>query len=499
MNENIIFDKGLSAKDITQIIVSLEQKSPKILKMIEADKYFAIHNTEIEKKKCVYYDRNEKEHTNPNASNAKIPSTFLRNLVEEKQNYSLGKAFVFSIKKDDKEVDKNDPYYKAWLTFLEDILYKFVFFSAGNAVNHGISWAYPWIDSEGNLKINDMPAQFIYPIWKDKEHTELDRLVYYYIQTKYASQNPTKIEYAEYWSDEEKHVFDVTDGYKEVLNVEGEETPIFNHMIRTDENGNKEGVSWGKVPFIAFKATQDEKTQLEFIKDLIDNYDKVLSKAVDGTEDAFEPLLVFKGISPSIDDLLEARELAKMTKTISLDPDGDAHYIQPTLDIKSDLDVKETLRKAIIYSGYGVDFDDARFNGNPNEMVIKCLFQRIDTYTDGFERHFQDFMDNLKYFFDKWYEWKNGAIDFEHYTIFVKFDRSMLINKSSMIQDVVNLQNTGISRKTLLEYNPIVTDVDMELKRIEEQHEEDKKMEADDMFNFNQPDKNKPPKKEEKK
>ena len=495
MNENIVFSDELSAKEIAQIIVDLEKDSDRVQKMQVADKYYDIKNPVIFLKKRVYYDKDRKEYDNPSASNVRIPSTFLRTLVEEKRDYALGKTFVMSIKKGDEEVEKTDKYYEAWFKFLENKLYEFSSNLATQSVNHGIGWAYLWIDDEGNLRIEDMPGDSVYPIWKDRNHTEIDRLVYYYKKTKYESQNPKETEYAEYWTDKERHLFNISDAYNE---VKDEDNPDSTHMVTEDFDGKKEGVSWEKVPFIAFKATDDEKPQLDFIKEAIDSYDRVFSTSVDGVEDALEPLLVFKGISPSIDDLIEARNIAKMTKTISVDPDGDASFIQPTLDVQSDMTVKEQLRKSIIYSGYGVDFDDVRF-GNPNEMTIKCLFQRIDTYTDGLERHFQNFINDLKYFFDKWYGWQNNvdSKSLNEYSVFVKFDRSMMMNKSGLIDDVVKMADKGVvSRRTLLEYNPAVVDVDMELERIKTEKEEamkeaeqKAKLEQDSMFNFNQPNK----------
>lgn len=496
MNENIVFSDELTPKEVTQIIVSDEKDSKRVQKMRTADKYFAIENSVILKKRRTYYDKDRKEYDNPSASNVKIPSTFLRTLVEEKRDYALGKAFVFSVKKDDKEVKVGDAYYDAWFDFLEKTLYEFVSILAIQSINHGIGWAYLWIDDNGNFRIDDMPGDSVYPIWKDRNHTKIDRLVYDYIKREYKSTNPNDIEYAEYWTEEERHLFNVSDGYAE--EEIDENNPNSAHMIKVGEDDVVEGISWDRVPFIAFKATDDEKPQLDFIKEAVDSYDMVFSNSVDGVEDALEPLLIFKGISPGIEDLIQAREIAKMTKTISVDPDGDASFIQPNLDVNSDMTVKEQLRKSIIYSGYGVDFDDVRF-GNPNEMTIKCLFQRIDTYTDGLERHFQDFINDLKYFFDRWYGWQNGIAPetLEEYSVFVKFDRSMMMNESSKIDSVVKMADKGVvSKRTLLEYNPVVVDADMELERIEAERkeamklaEEQAKREQDSMFNFNQPDK----------
>ena len=106
------------------------------------------------------------------------------------------------------------------------------------------------------------------------------------------------------------------------------------------------------------------------------------------------------------------------------------------------------------------------------------MYQNLDTYTDGLERHFQNFINELKYFFDKWYEFTNkGSFEeVQNYTIGIKLDRSMMINESSLIDDTVKLAGTGISQKTLLEHNPIVDDVELELDRIKEQQEQQQEL-----------------------
>jgi hypothetical protein len=60
----------------------------------------------------------------------------------------------------------------------------------------------------------------------------------------------------------------------------------------------------------------------------------------------------------------------------------------------------------------------------------------------------------------------------------------MMINQSAQIADTVQLMNTGVSKKTIMEFNPVVQDVEMEMARIEE---EKKAQEAENsLFNFPQ-------------
>lgn len=480
--ENITFSKGLSAGEITQIIVNKYRDSPAVKDMRTADKYFSVHNELIEKKSRVYYDKDRNAIENPKASNVKVKSNFLRMLVQQKQDYGFAKTFILKLSdEEENEIElKDNDYGKEWKKFLDKSLFKIAYVLAGQAVNHGLAWGYAWIDESGELRLKDVQGELIYPIWKDRQHTELDRLVYNYKTEKYDGLNPTINEYAEYWTKNERRLFDVNNAYAEEADEEKREAE-HSHF-----GENKKGISsWGRIPFICFKATDDEKTLLSFIKEQIDAYDVLDSKSVDGLVDDLEPLLVLKAISPQVGDLIEARELAKMTRTISVDSDGDAHYIQAQTPIDSHSKEKESLRRDIIKFGYGIDYEDARFGGNPNQLVIKSLYQNLDTYTDGLERHFQDFINDLKYFFDKWYEFtdKGSFEECQKYKLLVKLDRSMMINQSAQIEDTVKLAQTGVSQKTLLEHNPVVQDVELEQERIEE---ENKKKSENDLFNFSQ-------------
>ena len=475
MNEITIFNDDLSSAEITQIIVNENKLSDKSKIVKSADNYFNCHNEEIENKTRTYYDKDGKPHENPNASNAKIPANFYRMLVQQKQDYGFAKSFVFKLSdENEKDVDvKENDYGKEWEKFLKKTLYKFAYFSSEKAINHGLTWCYVWIDDDGELQLKNVSAKYIYPIWKDNEHTKLDKLVYNYQVKQYKSLNPTITEYAEYWTDKERIIFD-TSNYEDVTDVKNEMGEVIHsHMLQ----GN-EGISWDKIPFVPFKGTNDEKSMLEFIKEYIDNYDELSSKSVDGLNDDLDPLLVFKGISPDVSDLLEAREIAKMTRTISLDTDGDAHYIQAQTNIDAYNSTLARLKRDLINFGYGIDYEDVRFGGNPNQLVIKSLYQNLDTYTDGLERHFQNFINELKYFFDKWYEFTNrGSFEeVQKYTIGIKLDRSMMINESSLIDDTVKLAGTGISQRTLLENNPIVDDVELELERIKVQQKEQQEL-----------------------
>lgn len=488
MKDIRVFSSELDPAIICRTIVDNAEISPEYGEMRTAQAYFEGHNLTIEKKVRDYVDAQGKAHTNPSATNTRLASSFLRTLVQQKQDYAFAKTFILKLcTMDGEEIDTSSAeglakdYFDAWNKLTREQLHRLSYKMTGTAVNKGIDWCYVWIDPNGELKLVETDPEQIYPVWKDVLHTELSNLVNSYRVLYYETPSYNEKRYAEYWTDTERILFDITGAYTKVLDmVDINGLPVTSHMLRDGLP-----VSWGRIPFIPFKGTDDEKPLLTFIRSYIDTYDMIASKASDGLQDDIDPLLIFKGISAEVSHLAEAREIAKSTRTMSLDTDGDAFYLQAGTDVNNNLNLMEALKKNIIKFGYGVDFEDNRFGGNPNQMVVRALYQNMDTYVDGLERHFQDFMEDLKYFFDMWFAWKNNVTmeQLNDYRLIVKLDRSMMINLTAQIDDTIKLQQTGISQRTILEFNPVVQDVDLEISRIRKEREQ----EDSDYFNSNYP------------
>ncbi len=484
MNELNVFSSELDNSKICKIIVNKNKNSEKIKEMQVAQSYFEGKNIEIEQKTRDYVDAKGNIHKNPSAPNTQLHSSFLRELIQQKQDYAFAKTFTFKLStENNKEIDitTDDPvakvYLQAWTDLIKDKMYSLVYDLAGVAINKGLNWCYVWIDENGDFQLAEVDPEHIYPIWVDTSHKRLSYLVNNFTVNYYDDDGEEDTqEYAEYWTDSLRILYKVSkDGYTEVPTLfDVDSNPIYSHMTQRGLP-----ISWGKIPFLCLKGTTDEKPLLNFIKSYIDAYDILSSKGCDGTQDDIDPLLVFKGISAEVGHLAEARGIAKSTRTMSLDTDGDAFYLQAKTDIDSNLSLLEILRKNIIKFGYGVDFEDSRFGGNPNQMVVKALYQNMDTYVDGLERQFQNFINDLKYFFDLWLSWKGlvSLEDLKKYKILVKLDRSMMINLSALIDDAIKLAQTGISQKTIMEFNPVVQDVDLELSRIQSEQE-------NSLFNF---------------
>ena len=93
----------------------------------------------------------------------------------------------------------DDKYKAVWEEFLTDDVRSVLNRACKSAINKGIGYVYPWIDSNGNLCLLDMISQTIYPAWKDVAHTELDAIVRDYTVTEYTNQTPIDVRKVEFW------------------------------------------------------------------------------------------------------------------------------------------------------------------------------------------------------------------------------------------------------------------------------------------------------------
>ena len=229
------------------------------------------------------------------------------------------------------------------------------------------------------------------------------------------------------------------------------------HMSRKGASGEPEGVSWGRVPFIALKGSDDELPLLNLIRGQIDAYDQLQSKSTDGLLDDADPIIVLRNVSPDVDGLIGTRNLLKNSRIATIDENGGAEYLQVHPDINAVQVKLEHLRKDIREFGAGVDTQDVKFGSNPSGVALRSMYQDLDIYTNNLETEFATFVESLKYFFDLWLEFRGvgSAKEWRDYRVTVKLDRDMMINEGELISNTATLQAL-VSQETLDEYNPAV-------------------------------------------
>lgn len=481
--------QGASNKEITQNILNEWRGSETIKDMQEAQMYLQVKNTAIDKKTRSYKDEAGQTILNETLSNVKNKTAQYRKSVNQKANFALRKPFVISC--------DDEKYKEKWEEFLNSKIRAVINRTGKDGINKGIGWTYPWINEKGELEIVDTVPETIYPAWHDTAHTELDFLVRDYTVTEYtANQTPTDVQKVEFWDKEivEKYIdysaspecgrgdlVPDTNGEFELSEGEEERATIQQtHLRKADGNGQ----GWDRVPFIWFKGCEDELSLLNECKTDVDNYDMIKSKAIDSILDDIDAVLVVENISPEMGEIAQARKMVQNSRIMAVEPGGKAHFEKVDANIQAVAQQLELIKKDIQDNTSTVDLTTIQLGTNPSGNSMKAFYESLNTWCNGFEAEFRVYMENLKYFFDKWLSWQGGFGTFEELQkipVTFTLDRDMMINETEIIDNVVKLQDK-ISQETLDEMNPWVESHQKEQERRD--NEEKELQEKEELYQF---------------
>ena len=460
---------------LTQLILEQWRPSPIIKDMREADKYYRGENTTISKKQRGYTNPKTKKFEQiDTVSNEKLFSGFIRQSVNQKVAYGFSKPFVLSVDKLDESVsdDLKDRYATEWDNFITPYFRKQLKSIAREAINNGIGWGFVYIDPKDELlKVDNYKSETLYPKWIDDSHKNFDALVRDYIEQEYTDDGIESVNKVELWTENEVEKY-IADGLE--LEPDGDEN-ISTHL------NNQQG--WGKIPFIFLKSSDDEMPLLKLIKSYIDGYDELNSKSVDSLIDDIEPVVLFKGISAEIHDLTEAKELFYTLKSASVEEQGDVNFLQAKIDIDNVQKKLENIKKDIKEFSCTVNTQDIQFGSNPSGIALKAAYQDLDIYMNDIETEFELFMQQLKYFFDKYLVFKGlfTPEELKQLDITVTLDRDMMLNETELIENTAKLSGL-VSQETLDGYNPAVESHEIEQKRRD--NEEDDRLNKSNPYNF---------------
>lgn len=468
---------------LTQLILEQWRPSPIIKDMREADKYYRGENTAISQKKRGYTNPKTKKFEQiDTVSNEKLFSGFIRQSVNQKVAYGFGKPFVLSVDilgdKDNEQLkDLKDRYATEWDNFITPYFRKQLKSIAREAINNGIGWGFVYIDPNDELlKVDNYKSETLYPKWIDDSHKTFDALVRDYVEQEYTDNGIQNVNKVELWTENEVEKY-IADGLD--LEPDGDEN-ISTHL------NNQQG--WGRIPFIFLKSSDDEMPLLKLIKSYIDAYDELNSKSVDSLIDDIEPVVLFKGISAEIHDLTEAKELFYTLKSASVEEQGDVNFLQAKIDIDNVQKKLENIKKDIKEFSCTVNTQDIQFGSNPSGIALKAAYQDLDICMNDIETEFELFMQQLKYFFDKYQVFKGNFTEQElaQLDITVTLDRDMMLNETELIENTAKLSGL-VSQETLDGYNPAVESHEIEQERRD--NEEDKRLNKSNPYNFgNEPD-----------
>lgn len=424
--------------------------------MLEGERYYRVDN-DIKDRRITKKVNGQRVEESWRANNKLAHATY-KNQVDEKIAYLLSKPVTYKTSEDagstyaDRIKDILGKHFQYQLTQL-----------GYEASNKGIGWLQVYVDAEGNLKTMVIPAEQCIPYWKDKTHTELDTMIRVYDTTVWEYTTEKTVTNVEVWTE---------DGVT-FYRLEGQ-LLIYDYDRNMDAGGPVSHYrngdiwqSWGMVPFIPFKNNQIEMPDIKFVKSLIDGYDQGRSEAANYVEEVKNLIFVLKGYGGA--DLNEFMRDINEDRAIKVDDSEDAGVdtITPQMDITALREHYEQLKRDIVEAGQSVNKDLDKFGAAPSGVALRFMYSGLDLKCNLMETEFKMGFEQLLYFVDLYLQ-LTGQGDFEKTEVELVFNRDMAVNESEQIQNCTSSRGT-ISDKTIIAHHPYVSDVEEEMKLLEEQ------------------------------
>lgn len=424
--------------------------------MLTGEQYYEVNNDIFQRKITRPTKKGGNEELKYKANN-KLAHAFYKNLVDEKVNYLLGKDYT--LKSDNEEYIKKLDWTLGddFLDILNELGYE--------ASNKGIGWLHIFINEDSKLDYMVIPSEQIIPIWRDRRHKTLDRLIRIYDLLVYEGLEKKTITKIELWYSDRVEYY-VKDGDQIVLdsekylNVEGN----IGHYLKDGKYA-----VWSKIPFIAFKNNRIEKGDINFIKSLIDNYDLSRSDVANFIEEVKNLIFILKGYGG--EDLGEFMDNLNYYRAISVDDnDGGVDALNPTMDVEAIKIHYEQLKRDINECGQGVNKDLDKFGSAPSGIALKFLYSGIDLKSNSLEVLFKKAFKELLYFINIYLS-ESSQGSYKDVPVELIFNKNIKINETETITNCINSKGV-ISNKTIMANHPWVQDPVEEQEQLDKEKEE---------------------------
>ena len=432
--------------------VKTDRQSPIKEKMSEGIEYYD-YKHDILKFRLFYYNDDGKFVEETNRSNIKIPHAFFTEQVDQKVQYLLSNPVEF---------ETADTELKTYLEeYIDDDFQLMLQEMVEGASKKAYEFAYVYRATSGKLLFKVADSRKVVVIYDDMN--EVIAIIRYYDTDITKDNRKVTVTKAELWDTEKTWFFVSSSDYNNrfILDESQEINPRF-HQVVEDSDGNLLGKGFGYVPFLKLSNNKNEKTDLEPIKALIDDYDLMACALSNNLVDFDHPIYAVKGYqSDNLDNLVTN---LRTKKTVGVSQDGG-------VDVKT-VDIPVTARKTkletdkeAIYK-FGMAFDSSQVgDGNITNIVIKSRYSLLDLKCNKTEIRLRAFIKQLLDIIiqdinDRYHK------SFKRQQVVVVITRSTLINQTdSADTEKVEAETKGQLIQNLLDVAPYLDDESL-LKKI---------------------------------
>lgn len=457
--------EGQPQRDFLEANINDWLKSPKYLGMKLGQRYFENRGDIVHRVRKVI-GRNGEMVDAPYLANNKLPHAFMRKLTKQKVGYLLSKSFTVT--------SDDETFQKLLGDYLTKNFYRLFKNGGQDAVVQGIGWLQVYYNEEGNLWFKRIPATEVIPFWADIDHTKLDAAIRVYETEVFEGTEKSIVTHIKYFTLEKvyNYVQDETGIHPDP------DAPIeFNFSVTRPsvaedgsplEEGVTENYMWDRIPLIPLKYNTEEDSLLQYIKDLIDDYDRRTSDMSNVIQDEPDRIKVVKDYDGT-DKGEFVYNLAKY-RTLFLRGTGSVETLDTSISTEAIEQHLTRLRSDIYEFGGGVDTQNKDL-GNASGVALKFVYSDLDMDCADFGNELAWAVEQICWFIKQDLLLK-GKGDFTDASVNVTFNTDITINETETIDNIS--KSVGIvSNKTLLEQHPYVDDVDEELKNLDQEAQEE--------------------------
>lgn len=432
------------------------KNSPERIEQMKGDNYYNGKHDILDRKRTAIGPDGKLVEVQ-NLPNNKIIDNQYAKMVDQKNNYLLGKPFTVNC--------ENKTYTKLLQKRFNKAFQRLVKYTGEDALNGGKAWIFVYYNEKGEMCYRRFPAFQILPFWADDDHTILDSAARLYIQEVWDGLTKKHVERVEIYKPDGIYRY-VLDGSDLIPDIElGDYSPYI-----TVTNGEKvEAYNWDRLPLIAFKYNKQETPLIRRVKSLQDGINTMLSDFENNMqENARNTILILKNYDGQ--DLGEFRYNLSTYAAVKVRDDGGVETLTVEVNAENYKAVLEVFKKALIENAMGYDAKDDRLSGSPNQMNIMSMYSDIDLDANGMEMEFQAAFEQLLWFVNQDMITK-GQGDFSNEEVTLVFNKDILINESEAIDNCA--KSAGIiSNETIVEQHPWTKDAQSELERLKKEKEQ---------------------------
>lgn len=298
------------------------------------------------------------------ASNVKIPHPFFTEQVDQKIQYLLSNPIGLESENEDLKEALKEYYTDEMQLFLQESL-------EGAAIK-GHEFVYARTNNKDRLCFEVSDSLQTFEVTDD--FNEVVGIIRYYDRSTMQGDKKVITNYAEIWNDSNVTFYRKREKEMYTLDISREINPR-PHIIAESDNGELLQRSYGLIPFYKLSNNKKERTDLEPIKALIDDYDLMACFLSNNLQDFAEAIYVVKGFRG--DDLTDLRQNVKSKKVIGTGADGGLDIKTVEIPIAA-RQAKLEIDKDAIYK-FGMGFDSTQIgDGNITNVVIKSRYALLD-------------------------------------------------------------------------------------------------------------------------